>query len=182
MIPYLTVDAFNKLHPDWKGRYAGIPDMPVFRRISVWRVPTPKEVKTEGGLYVPTTWTQKDKESGRTWREDADPRPLGVLLAAGLGALDIMRDHKVNLGDVVAFATMAGKGKSVDKVSGKDVEMGELLDMNIDDIIGSRGLLKRIADGEVSCEWNADEDEHVMVANGAERLSMKKRHDLPRKA
>lgn len=67
-------------------------DAPFGDRVIVWRLPTID--KTEGGLFMPEN---RD-----------DPHVLGVLVAAGMRALDELESNGITLGHMVKWERFAG--------------------------------------------------------------------------
>lgn len=103
-----------------------IPYLPQGKNVLLFRMPA--ESVTAGGLIIPET----------EWQ----PKPEGVILAAGLDALDVMRDHLIELGDVVWFGRFAGWEQEVKRDpanKGKAV-----IQMKIEDVLGSVDAVNRI--------------------------------------
>lgn len=124
-----------------------LPFTPVYKRVVV--EPLEAEEKTAGGLYIPETAQQRANR--------------GRLIAAGLGALDIMASHGLELGDVVLFGKYAGvweEWKAPDAKSSADVK--KLLVLQVDDILGSEGLALRDVPAGVDSEGR-----HVLINQAA---------------
>jgi chaperonin GroES len=108
-----------------------IPYLPQGKNVLVFRIPS--ETRTAGGLYVPD--------------EHREAKPMGVLLAAGLGARDVMADHLIDVGDVVWFGRFAGWEKEVQRdPEGKGKQ---ILQLKIDDVLGSVDALERAEEYEI---------------------------------
>lgn len=105
-----------------------LPFTPVYKRVVV--EPLKPEETTLGGIIIPEVAQQRANR--------------GLLLGAGLGALDILASHGINLGDVVLFGKYAGvweEWRQPGATSSRDVR--KLLVIQADDILGSEGLAKR---------------------------------------
>lgn len=90
--------------------------------IIVYRLPYEEKV---GMIYLPQN-------------DEAEPESRGVLVAAGLGALDVLADHLGEVGDIVWFGTFDGEEKHAG--AGKK---GRFLQMKISAIRGSEDKLER---------------------------------------
>jgi co-chaperonin GroES (HSP10) len=77
--------------------------------------------KTAGGLFIP--------------EEHANPEPMGVLIAAGLKARDVMRDALIELGDIVMLPRFTTNSPEVERKGAEKGKHVELL--NIEDLVGS---------------------------------------------
>lgn len=124
----------------------GIPEtpyLPMAKNVLVFRMPS--ETRTAGGLYIAET--------------AQEPKPMGVLVAAGLAAHDVLSDHLVEIGDVVWFGRWAGWEKEVQRdPEGKGKQ---ILQMKVEDVLGSVDALERVARYEIDLN---EEGEHVYVA------------------
>jgi len=103
-----------------------VPYLPFGDCVLIYRLPN--ETRTAGGLYIPET--------------SEEPKPEGVLLAAGLKARDQMRDGLIEVGDIVSFAKYAGWEKQVSRDpmnKGKDI-----IQMKIQDVLGSEDAMERV--------------------------------------
>lgn len=143
-----TVEAIQEAYPGYT--IPELPFQPVFSSIVVWRIPT--QEKTAGGLYVPDT--------------AKEPRSRGILLAAGLKALDELVDHGVELGDVVVFAKYAGSDTSVKENEGARPD--EIVILKSGDVLASEGLRKRLrnnGDGVATVRIESFDGDHFLVPN-----------------
>jgi chaperonin GroES len=127
----------------------GIPEtpyLPMGKNVLVFRMPS--ETRTAGGLWV--------AESAQ------EPKPMGVLVAAGLGALDVMADHLVELGDVVWFGRFAGWEKEIQRdPEGKGKQ---ILQMKVEDVLGSVDALERVPAYEAVRD--SETGEHIYQRKG----------------
>ena len=108
-----------------------IPGLPMGKTILVFRIP-PQE-KTAGGLFIPET------EQGE--------QEVGVLLAAGLGALDILKAALIEIGDVVWFGRFAGTNRTVRREAGSKSE--QITPMKVEDIQLSVDAFERLKDYDI---------------------------------
>jgi len=124
-----------------------IPYAPGFDTVLVVRLPPPPVVKMIGALHIP-----------EKFQEDPEPKSEGVLIAAGLKALDTLRDHGYLLGDRVQIGRFAGW----EKAFGADVKEHErqvrkILQMTAGDLLGSFDLKERLYGKKPTMEIVYDE-------------------------
>jgi hypothetical protein len=91
---------------------------------------------------------------GRDHETKAMPR--GVLVSAGLSAMDVLAGNGWQLGDIVSFLELAPWRDVVDRKGGFAFE---LIGMKVHDLRGNLDLTDRLYFGELSTEWN---DEYKM--------------------
>jgi hypothetical protein len=106
----------------------------------------------EGGLIV----MPKDAESAR---ERSAPR--GIVVSAGLKALDEMRSNGIELGDIVMFNHVSPWRIETDMIGGK---LHHVLVMHAGHIIGSEDLATRLRKRELFLDGPVTE--HVYVNRG----------------
>ncbi len=126
------------------------PYLPMGNNVLVYRIPS--ETRTAGGLYVPD--------------EHQEPKPMGVLIGAGLAARDVMESSLIELGDIVWFGRFAGWEKEVERDpanAGKSV-----LQMKIADVLGSIDALERVGGYEIGKNRDA---KSVYVAKKARKAA-----------
>lgn len=104
------------------------PYLPIGKNVLIFRIP--EEDRTAGGLYIPDT--------------NKEPKSQGVLLAAGLGALDILADHLVEIGDLVWFGKYAGWESEVRREAAGKGE--KILQVKVEDVNGSVDARERVRD------------------------------------
>lgn len=128
-----------------------IPSWPyeaAYDRVIVFSVPEDKaarETYVEGGLIA--------KPIARTKKEEGES-PRGVLVAAGLGARDVLRSHGMDLGHVVWVARLAPWRHEVDRdKNGRPIEF---LFLRVGDIVGSETLQQYVRQGRVAVELGSD--------------------------
>lgn len=126
-----------------------IPYLPGGKNVLVYRIPT--ETKTAGGLFIPEE------------HREADCR--AVVLAAGLGARDIMRDHLQEIGDIVWIARFAGYEKGIERDRSAGEAGKKFLQLKADDILGTEdGWARFNSDYEVA--YDEDTGEHYYARKG----------------
>jgi hypothetical protein len=121
----------------------GIPDSvftveALFDRIFVWQLPRVFGDVIEGTMLIkPETARQREEES----------TPRGVIVSAGLKALDNLRSNGVNVGDVVNFIRLSPWKLTLQEIAGVEVNVLILRD---GDLIASEDLVRARALGAVS--------------------------------
>lgn len=127
-------------------RQYGIPKppyLPASKNVMIFRLPS--ETKTAGGILIPG--------------EAEEPKPMGVLIAAGLVAHDIMKSNLIEIGDVVWFGRFAGWEKEIAR---DPAGLGKsILQMKIEDVLGSVDALERVDHYEIKQNTKY---EHIYVA------------------
>ncbi len=103
-----------------------IPYLPIGKNVLIWRIEA--EEKTAGGLYVPDT--------------SKEVKSRGVLLAAGLAAMDIFADNLVEIGDEVCFAHFAGRDRETGERTSGTVSK-RILECKAEDVLGSVDAIER---------------------------------------
>jgi hypothetical protein len=83
----------------------------VFNKILVWQLPIDEAATYGGGLIVKT-----DERKARERNE----APRGVIVSAGLQALDELRSHGVDIGHTVHFTHTAPFRKRLPSIAGKE--------------------------------------------------------------
>jgi hypothetical protein len=121
----------------------GIPDSvftveALFDRMFVWQLPRVFGDIIEGTMLIkPETARQREEES----------TPRGVIVSAGLKALDNLRSNGVNVGDVVNFIRLSPWKLTLQEIAGVEVNVLILRD---GDLIASEDLVKARKRGLVS--------------------------------
>jgi co-chaperonin GroES (HSP10) len=146
----------------------GIPALPygpMGASVIVFRLPLPS--MTAGGLHIPHVWTDTMEGTGNPLEPKkeivgrAAPEPKGIIIGAGLAAMDIMRDAQIEFGDIVYFAKYAGWETEVSRDpenTGKDI-----IQMKVQDLLGSADMLERTLGPKARYEVVYDEEtgEHM---------------------
>lgn len=115
-----------------------LPYLPMGKNVLIFRIP--EEEKTAGGLFIPETVREA--------------RERGVLIAAGLAAQEIMGDHLIELGDIVWFGRFAGRESEVARAA--EGKGAYVLQVKIEDVLGSVDALQRVDGYEVGCNVEGD--------------------------
>jgi len=124
---------------------------PVFDRIWVFQI-AEQSVETYGsGLLVkPEIIGERELEAS----------PRGVLVGAGLSALDKLRSHGMELGHVVRFTHLAPFALMVDEVDGVQ-QWVRVMDVSY--IVSSEDLETERRAGGYSVEYDATNGQHYLV-------------------
>lgn len=125
----------------------GIPEWPgeaQYARIIVYRVPdkaASRDTYADGGLIVkPETVASNTK-----WRA-----PRGIIVSAGLQAMDVLRGNGMGLGDMIWMASHTPWRFEVEqKVDGESVEF---FFMQVGDIVLNEDMLERRRNGSAKVE------------------------------
>lgn len=127
------------------------PYMPGFNNVLVLRLPSePTKTVSAGGIHIP-----------QTAQEEEEPKSEGILVQAGIGARDTLRDHGYLLGDKVQIGRFAGWEKEF-RLDAKGGNQKKILQMKDQDILGSFDLHDRLWGSRPTMEivWDEDTEEH----------------------
>lgn len=113
-------------------------DAPWGDRIIVWRLPAID--KTESGLYLPENRNE--------------PHVLGVLVAAGMKALDELESNGITIGHMVKWERFAGWEH--DDATPEHKRGGRFLHLNARNILTSVDLKKGLETGKVNYQRGVD--------------------------
>ncbi len=115
---------------------------PVFDRCLVYQIDTVESDTFEGSCLVKPEVTKRRERNGS---------PRGVLVGAGLKALDILGSHGIELGDIVWFARMAMWKHEIDASNRvfSVIRAGE--------ITGSEDLQEALGAGDIRYHLSDDE-------------------------
>jgi co-chaperonin GroES (HSP10) len=146
--PLLTkrVDEFNI--PPWPGEAC-------FERVIVYCLPDSHAAReqTEGGIYIPTQRVDTDKKRS----------PRGIVVSAGLKALDILRSNGMDIGELVWFAPHVPFRYVVGRKDNEDIEFKF---MNVGDIVLSEDILGRVCEGEIETHSYNNTHTYTKTENG----------------
>lgn len=154
----------------------GIPDgafraQCAFERIYVWQLDdVQSETYFENGKIVrPDSVQQRDRRTC----------PRGIVVGAGLSALDVLYSHGMDLGHIVHFIRMAPFQRAIDTVLGHTLYV---VVMNVGDITASEDTCREIREGEmrITRTETSKGTEHVFQRGGTqlERKDTQIREDL----
>jgi co-chaperonin GroES (HSP10) len=117
---------------------------PAFDRVYVVQISTHEDEKI-GNIIMPQM--AQDREKGES--------PRGILIAAGLRAMDHLRSNGIQLGDIVRFIDMAPFRFIADTVEGHEINV---MILNDGDILDSLDTKRRVKEGKmrIACGFNKD--------------------------
>ncbi len=135
----------------------GIPDgafrvQASFERIIVYNIPPAEQASAESSIIQ---MTDKTKER----MKDASPR--GIIVSAGLEALDSLRTNGMDLGHIVLYTHYVIGTTPVEFIDGKEIKV---FIMHAGDITGSEDTAAAIRSGEMEIVWNGEQ--HVYRRKG----------------
>jgi hypothetical protein len=143
--------------PSWPGETP-------FARVLVYRIPdeaAASETFVPGGVIVKAE-TKRDVDIARS--------PRGIIVSAGLEAMDIMHDHGMALGDLVWIAPHSPYRFDFGKdEKGRSIEFYFLY---VGDICLDEDVSARLADGTIKLATNTD-GKHVYDWAGEMRITHK---------
>lgn len=137
----------------------GIPDeafqeQAIYDRIFVWGIEEKhQEGKTFGGTSIIMPETSQKRLKHESTR--------GVLISAGLKALDSLRSHGVALGHIVGVVRLHPWHKSIGMFAGAH-ELYKLV-LRDGDLVGSEDLGDLYRAGKVKTEWDITRSQHVFI-------------------
>lgn len=141
--------------PEWPGQA-------MYGRIIVYRIPdkaAERETFNEGGVIV----MPEELAAGKKWRA-----PRGVIVSAGLLAMDVLYGNGIGLGDMIWMASHTPWRFEVDsKVKGSKVESTEFFFMQAGDAVLAEDLFEKIKSGAVKAVRGADGKHHYEAEDGA---------------
>jgi len=119
-----------------------------------------KDTYGDTGILMPDTARRRVEEE----------TPRGILVSAGLAALDTLRSNGIEPGHMVSFIRQAPWRMPVANIGGADFYLIILRD---GDITGSEDLRVALAKGECRIEYQRDTAQHVYVDEKGERWTPK---------
>lgn len=121
-----------------------------FSNISLYQLPPfmhGELVSKDSMILVPETAAERERLQA----------PRGVLLDAGLSAMDVLTTNGYMLGDIVYFVRMSPWEVSVDIVAGREERM---VVMPVGSLVSSEDLARRLQAGEVKVVYDEHDHEH----------------------
>lgn len=141
--------------PPWPGQA-------MYARIILYRIPdkaAARETFNDGGLIV----MPDDMVDTKNWRA-----PRGVIVSAGLHAMDILRGNGLGLGDIVWMASHTQWCFEVDtKVKGDKVEKTAFYFMQAGDAVIAEDLYEKVQAGTMRAVCGKDGKHYWVVDDGA---------------
>lgn len=156
--PLLDKRRLENSIPDSAFRY-----QPLFDRIFVWQIPDDHGLLSKDSLLVlPETTRQADMYS----------TPRGILVSAGLGALDVLYSHGVDLGHIVHFQRIAPFKRRIGRYAGTEMQV---LVLQAGDLASSEDLAERLRSGELRVTASDTDDgvQHRLVDKAGKSLEPK---------
>lgn len=102
----------------------------IFERVFVFQIPS---AANSGETFGDTTILKPETSKKKAMQE----APRGVLVSAGLRALDILRSNGVDLGHVITFIKLARYHIPYETIAGRDYH---LIQLNVGDLVGSEDI------------------------------------------
>jgi len=128
----------------------------VFDRVFLWQIPMQKGDKFESDSLIHMPESVQQREKARA--------PQGIIVSAGLRALDQLRSHGIDLGHKILFCHAAPYHIRYDSVLGLEQHLIIVL---AGDIIGSEDLATNLRTREVRCLPRRNEEnntvDHVFI-------------------
>lgn len=124
-------------------------------RVLIYQIEHAGAMTTEGGLHF--------SERGKTMEEQSNPE--GILVAAGLTAMDQLVCHGFALGHKVSFIKQAPFRKRVDRIGMKEKYA---IMVQAGDVVGSFDLKQMLKGGSITLHYNRETREHFYVDKNGE--------------
>lgn len=109
-----------------------------FARVFLWQIPMQKGDKYEADSLIHMAESTQQREKNKA--------PYGIIISAGLLALDSLRSNGIDLGHKVLFAHTAPYHIRYDVIAGQEMH---LVILNAGDIIGSEDLASNLKSRQV---------------------------------
>lgn len=139
--------------------------MPASDTVHVWQIGRPRATYSEGGVIVMS-------EQARDQHRNESPR--GILVSAGLLALDQLRSHGMDLGHIVYLLRLSPYRLPMDMIAHR--ESHGLLVLHAGDIKGSEDTMAMLRSGELRIERvketidGVETERHVYIRKTGEEL------------
>jgi hypothetical protein len=125
-------------------------------RVLLWQLPL-----WEGNTYQGTSILMTEQTKSRK----VDEAPRGVIVSAGLEALDYLRSNGSDVGHIVNFLQLGPWRLPIDSIEGKQ---HYLVITHGADLIGDEDLQKALNAGYLTCEWSTEHQCHGYMYQGDE--------------
>ncbi len=119
---------------------------PLWDNVTVWRIPV-EEKRSAGGLHIP------DVAQGRITHR-------GVLVAAGLAAMDRLYAYGVEVGHIVTFGRYAGTDRTIEERQAGEVKDVSILTLKVSELNESEDLGALLEAGRLTIE--CEDGRHVV--------------------
>ena len=145
----------------------GIPDgafeaHPLYDRLYIWQVP-----KNTGDTFEGTSIIMPDVAKERTWQE----ANRGIIVGAGIEALDNIRSNGSNIGHMVRFIRLAPYRDEIGCPGGVPLHNIVCRD---GDLVSDEDLEAGFRAGEVKTVWDEESEQHLFVDREGVRFTPKK--------
>ena len=130
-----------------------------FERVLVYEMAPAEQASMESSLIQLT-----DKTKDRL--KDSSPR--GIIVSAGLAALDSLRTNGMDLGHIVLFTHYVIGTVPIEYIEGKEITVKI---MHAGDITGSEDTAEAVRKGELEIAWNDEGKFHEYRRKGDKRKS-----------
>lgn len=139
---------------------AAFNELACFDRVLIWQLPVAEETYGDTGIVMTDIAKKKTREE----------TPMGILITAGLGALDVLKSHGHELGDIVKFVKQGMWRLPIGYVLGVPQY---LMVLSVGEIVSNNDLAERYVNGDIRYEWSAKEEQHFLVDREGNRLNPK---------
>lgn len=124
---------------------------PLFDHVYLWQIP---EEELDTGMPA---WLVLPDEAKQRLKNQM---PCGVIVNAGLGALDVMRSHCIEIGHTVTFMRFTPWRLPVTHILGSPVYV---LPLKVSSLRDSKELGEAMDRGEVTIEWDEENRVHYYL-------------------
>lgn len=122
---------------------------PVYDRVFIWQIPMEESETFGGGLILKTE---------RTKQMEHEEAPRGIVVGAGLKALDSLRSNGIDLGHIVSFVRLSPYRKPCGRGYGNLEEY--VIILRDGDIIASEDLEQEVRAGRVKEHYDTEAHQH----------------------
>lgn len=121
----------------------------MFDRILLWQIASIENERVgKDSLIIAPETTQKREKEGN---------PRGVIVSAGLGAMDVIRSNGMDLGHIVGFVYLAPFKRPVVNIEG---HWFSLIVLSVGDILDSEDTRAAIASGRIETRYDQGTGKH----------------------
>lgn len=121
-----------------------------FDRILVYQLPASEHTFGNSGIIMPQASAKRV----------AQETPKGVIVSAGLGALDVLKTSGQEVGDTILFIKQGMWRIVCGWVRHVEVH---LMVLSVGDIVSNQDKAKRLREGDIRMLWLEETNEHVVV-------------------
>lgn len=128
-----------------------------FDRILVYQLPASDHTFGKSGIIMPQA----------SQKRVAQETPKGIIVSAGLGALDVLKTSGQEVGDTILFIKQGMWRIVCGWVRHVEVH---LMVLSVGDICSNQDKAQRLREGLIKYHWNDETNEHVLVDRFGKRL------------